>query len=297
MAALPPMPKKRSGAAAPMRWLVVLLVGLLAGCADDPSDVEPAFDDIVPEGATGVMRGVVFDGAIIPLQGVTVTEAGGAEATTDDQGRWVLTGFDASTYVLTFSKPGYAQVQAAAEVVETGDAPILKVQMAILPGTEPFVEVMQWNGHIECSWFLANVFYTGCGIGDVVGDQSRRFDMINARPHFVQSELDWTPTQVAGSNLCMRHYASSGIGGDILGDVCGANPLTFHINETKVEEVGIGNTRGIERVVWVASLTQEAPVAGVAIDQPFVIYTHLFFNFQPDDGWTFLANGPPTVPT
>lgn len=90
----------------------------------------------------------------------------------------------------------------------------------------------------------------------------------------------------------MRHYASSGVGGDILGDACGPSPQIFAIEEGKVEEVGIGNTRGIERVVWVDSLTPDAPTAGLALDQPFVVYTNLFYNQQPRPGWTFLADGP-----
>ena len=281
-----------------MRWVVALLMAtLLAGCSDEPSAVaeDEGFDDLVPEDATGVLRGV---GAIIPLEGVLVTEqASGVQTETDAQGRWVLSGLAEGTYFIGFSKPGYADAQTSGDVTATGEAPIIKVQLNVLPGTEPFVEAMQWNGHIECSWFIAIAFYTGCGIGDFIDDQSRRFDMIERRPHFVQSELDWRATQVAGTNLCIRHYASSGLGGDILGDQCGPAPLTFQINETKVEETGIGNTRGIERVVWVASWTDEAPTAGIAIDQPFIIFTHLFFNFQPDDGWTFLADGNHPLPT
>ncbi|MGB1586808.1 MAG: carboxypeptidase-like regulatory domain-containing protein [Thermoplasmatota archaeon] len=270
-----------------MRLLAVLLFALLAGCSSPaPEEPEPVFEAAPLE----AIRGVVVDGAIIPLADVRVW-SGDVETRTDSQGRFILPGFE-GTHLVQADHEGYRAV----EIQATAGPTIHQLQLLPEANTDPFVETMQWNGLLACSWTIGLAFYTGCGVGEYIDDHSRRFDMIGARPHFLQSELDWDATQIAGENLCMRHYASSGVGGDILGDACGPTPQVFALDAERIEEVGIGNTRGIERVVWADSWTAEAPTVGIALDQPFEVYTNLFYHFQPRPGWTFLADGPHPVP-
>ena len=68
------------------------------------------------------------------------------------------------------------------------------VQLTRLPGTEPYVVAMQWDGFLQCSFTVAIAFGTGCLVGDFTDDDSRRFDPIEATPEWLQSELVWEPT-------------------------------------------------------------------------------------------------------
>lgn len=287
--------------------MAMLVLVSFAGCSDPSS---PAADCAPTDGCgewggtstgagRGGIRGIVIDKTIVPIAGVNVTLVGTSTTTfTDAEGRFTFASIDPGNYFLDFTKAGFAPIQTSAEVLADVDPQILKLQMNRLPGAEPMVIPMQWNGFMACSWYIATAFFTGCGLGQQLDDDSRSFDMIDRVPTFIQTELQWSHTQPAGRKLCMRQYASSGIGGDMLGDVCGESPLAMQLEYAKIEETGIGNTRGLERVVWVASWTDEAPTAGIAIDQDFVVYTHLFHNFLPVEGWMFVNDGaPPEPPT
>src|SRR6185369_15981537 len=115
---------------------------------------------------------------------------------------------------------------------------------------------------------------------NATGDDSRRFDAIDQTSAFLQNELRWDPTQALGTNLCTRTYASKDIGGDLLGpDTCGPSPLVQRYNGTILQSTGVGAGKGIARVVYVASYVDQANAAGLALNQDFTVYTHLFYNF------------------
>ncbi len=66
-------------------------------------------------------------------------------------------------------------------------------------------------------------------------------------------------------------------------------------NLTHLEETEVGLTQGIERVVWVDDFAVDR-TAGLALEQRFTVYTHLFYNFVPDGHWTFIADGAHPLP-
>ncbi len=92
-----------------------------------------------------------------------------------------------------------------------------------------------------------------------------------------------------------RHYASEDIGGTNLGDVCGPTPLLQSFNATVLNETAVGSGQGLERVVWVDDFLVDTTL-GLAVNQQFTVYTHLFYNFAPDAGWLFIRDGPHPLP-
>lgn len=278
---------------------------VLSGCAggDPPAagtDAGAAFDGLGLEATatTGVIRGVVIDGSVVPVAGASVAlTPGDATVLSDAEGRFGFADLAAGTYFLTASKAGHTTVQASVDVVAGEAAPaatLLRLQR--LPGTEPYVVAMQWDGFMQCSFTVAIAFGTGCLVGGFTDDNSRRFDEIDDQPTFLQSELDWDTTQALGTNLCMRHYASEGIGGEVLmDDVCGPAPLMQVAGADVLNGTAVGSGMGLERVVWVDDFAVDTTL-GLALNQQFTVYTHLFHNFAPPEGWTFLADGSPPVP-
>ena len=74
-----------------MRWLALLLMATLAGCADESAPAapdEPAFDgfDLEATDDTGIIRGVVVDQAIVPIAEATVTLQSGEQTESNEGG-------------------------------------------------------------------------------------------------------------------------------------------------------------------------------------------------------------------
>src|SRR5690348_1474885 len=115
---------------------VLLLAGLLAGCASNPptstaTGPQPTFDELGLEAtsSTGVIRGLVVDDAIRPVPGVkvSVNSQPPAETTTTDQGTFGFDGLAPGTYFLQVSKPGYIAGQQSVDVVAgVAEPPIAK---------------------------------------------------------------------------------------------------------------------------------------------------------------------------
>jgi hypothetical protein len=238
------------------------------------------------------------DAAILPVPDASLMlNPGNRSTTSDEQGRFGFEGLDPGTYFVSASKAGFTPVQSSAEVV-AGDEepPATMIRLLRLPGSDPFVVALQWEGFMQCSFTVAIAFGTGCLIGGFTNDNSRRFDPVDSEPAFLQSELDWETTQALGTNLCMRHYASDGIGGEIVADdVCGPRPLVQMSNGTRMNETSVGSGQGIERVVWVDDFLVDTTL-GLAFNQQFRVYTHLFYNFEPDEGWLFIRDGAHPLP-
>jgi hypothetical protein len=280
--------------------LVILLV--LAGCAGKPK-VDPApaqFQDLglKADDGTGVIRGVVVDSAIKPIAGAVVTLVDTKEeATTDSEGRFGYSNVAPGPHFLTADKAGFGAIQTSVEVVAGETAPRATIiQMVRVPGTEPRVMMLEWHGFMQCSWTAGGAFATGCLIGSYTDDDSRKFDVIEGQPAFLQSEVLWKATQTLGTSFCMRHYASQDIGGTVLmDDVCGPSPLLQQADAARLNETGVGTSKGIERLVWVDGYgTHQGP--GFALNQKFDLFTTLFYNFVPDPDWRFVDDGPYPVP-
>lgn len=301
-----------------MRLPCLLLVAavIVAGCSGSTPGPAPAggsgttappadFSDLDLRAtkSTGVVRGVVVDATIVPVAGATVAvQPGDRNVTTDAEGRFGFSDLEPGAYLVRASKADYTAAQATVQVVAGESEP--RATMLVLDrllGTEPYVDAMSWEGYMQCSLIAAGFFFTGCMTSGVAGDDSRKEDPIGIPPDFMQSELTWDSTQALGSNLCMKHYARDPDRFEPIMDTqgrlheaCGAVPVVQSFNHTRLNETKVGEGRGIERVVWVAYAVDGA--LGLAFQQQFTVYTHIFHNFVPDEGWIFVRDGAPDVP-
>jgi hypothetical protein len=259
--------------------------------------------DLKATKTTGVLRGVVVDATIMPIAGAAVTlQPGNLSMAADREGRFGFEDLEPGAYLVRAAKEDYAGAQASVQVVAGESEP--RATMLVLErvlGTEPYVDAMSWDGYLQCSLIAAGFFFTGCMASDVTGDDSRREDPIAVPPQFMQSELTWQSTQALGSNLCMKHYARDGTDfepirdtQDRLHEACGAVPVVQSFNRTELNATHVGEGRGVERVVWVAYAVDGA--LGLAFQQQFTVFTHVFHNFVPDEGWVFVRDGSPRVP-
>lgn len=300
--------------------LVLVAAFVLAGCSGGTpetsrglrgsgsgTEAAPPADfsdlDLHATKTTGVLRGVVVDATIVPVPGAAVTVLpGNLSMSTDAAGRFGFADLEPGAYLVRAAMADYAGAQASVQVVAGESEP--RATMLVLErvlGTEPYVDALSWDGYLQCSLIAAGFFFTGCMASDVAGDDSRKEDPIGVPPEFLQSELTWDSTQALGSNLCMKHYAIDDDGFEPITDTqeraneaCGARPVVQSFDRESLNVTGVGEGRGIERVVWVAYAVDGA--LGLAFQQQFTVFTHVFHNFVPDEGWVFVTDGPPSVP-
>ena len=301
-----------------MRSLAIaaLLAGaLLAGCtssgngSDPASDSGPTFDDLDLEAtsSTGVIRGVVVDDAIRPVEGAKVALQGDSprEAVSTDIGTFGFEGLQPGTYFLTVSKPGYFASQGSAEVVAGVAEPgIVKVQLLLDADNRPYVETYVFSGFNECS--TPNL--AACGLandlGGFAGQQNVTQDNTQVRyplgkvPTWIQTEMVWQSTQALGGEMSLMY--SYGDCGGLYCDhqVTGPSPLLLVATPEDIAEIGLGEA---EPELYIRTFTgpvAEDPVGvvGVTVEQGFEYYTHVFYGYQPPEGWRFSSGDPVPQP-
>ena len=302
-----------------MRTLAIaaLLAGaLLAGCtssggnADPATGPEPTFDDLGLQAtdSTGVIRGVVVDDAIRPIAGAQVVLRGAAEreAVSTDIGTF---GFDAlapGTYFLTVSKLGYFDAQQSADVVAgVAEPAITKVQLLADAANMPYVEAYVFSGFNECS--TPNVALCGLAndLGNFGGQENLTQDNTQVRyplskvPTWVQTEMVWQSTQALGSEMTLMYsYGDCGEGFYCDHEVTGSSPLLLVATPEDIAEIGLGDAEPELYIRMFTGPVAEDPVGvvGVTVEQGFEYYTHVFYGYQPPEGWRISSGEPVPQP-
>lgn len=315
-----------------MRVLVLLIAALFAGCSEsgpaEPAEQDFGDLDLEADQATGVIRGVVLDESIVPVEGVTVAIQGGQETTTNAEGLFGFGRLDPGTYFLTFSKAGFAEVQQSTEVrAGVAQPPIVKVQLQRIPGTEPYVLAQTYTGWIACEYQYVNLLGSCDADTGVFGDpDSTVYYPIDAQePDWVQMEITWEHTQEFGKSLtmtmgaCADEYCSPyGFGDNNLCQNWGPVILWCKVGQEEstrsgfgsnylVNETGLGSgsQAGISLDMSAdcsactppgTPLCGSACGVGLILEQTFDSFLHVFYNFEPDPEWFFLEDGPHPVP-
>lgn len=353
-----------------MLVLILLALPALAGCADgdgkEPVE-EEEFKEFELEATddTGVVRGVVVDPAVVPVEGANVTLASTGETVeTTSNGAFGFSNVPPGAHFLDVSKPGYGPVQQSVQVVAGVDQPpVVKVLLTPDPTTAPYTETIQFNGLIACSFALGIVGFAACGVGPVAESTGNVFlqehEYGRVAEH-VQSEMVWDATQATGEELSLS-WTDPNDGAQVtIAAEAGPSPLTISFGREAFEQLNLtgktlwlrvfsaamGGSDPVDEDVWNdpwASSVYPAingtpvqdvgeayggicePVAGVctvdpireecvgwfvlfsgcfdwgglgaALDQEFEVFTTNFYNFQPQDGWTFVDDGPHPVPS
>ena len=280
--------------------LATFLAAGLAGCSDrgGAQDDEPT-DELGLEATdeTGIIRGVVFDEAVVPLEGVeiglTVPGAPAMATYSLANGAFGFEGLDPGVYFVTASLAGYVAVQEDVEVRAGDDSPpLVRLMLSRDPNVaDPYAFTHQFEGFLECSTpalaICEGVRLVSEDIGaNVTAEASQITYHLDSMPMWVQSELVWEPTNALGQRLALLYSWDCG---DIyLCDhwVAGTSPLLLQANGTKLAEI-LGT--GLELYIRVFSegVEETGGLAGATLEQDIVIYTTIFYGYVPPEGWRF----------
>lgn len=296
-----------------MRWLIAALLSLtaLAGCAEDTTSQplnsdEEAFSEFEGDvsDTTGLIRGLVLDPAIVPIAGVTVTiQSLGLETVTNEDGAFFFGDLDAGTYFLEANKVGYFPVQQSANVQAGVERPeIVKFQLVEDLANQPLIASFQYDGFLQCSFTLVLVGFNACGLGEIVGqplDNPLVVHDVAPNGTFVQTEMVWRSTQSLGDQLSLQY--SWGTCGTLYCDhgETGTSPIIISADEELLATMlsDPANEPGLMiRVFGTEASAAEGAGLGATIDQSFTHYTHVFYAFLPDEGWTFIEDGSHPLP-
>jgi hypothetical protein len=294
-----------------MRFMAFVALGsvLLAGCGakgdgkgDDIVD-EEVFGDTEVESDLGVIRGIVLDPTLAPVEGATVALSGHDKSvTTDSNGVFVFLDLEPGPYFLHASKPGWTGIQQSVEVVAGVDDPeVTRIMLEKVPGTEPRAFTQKQEGFISCSIGTPATIHD-CNTIDE--QKAQLFFDIQGLPTWIQTELQWESTQPAGDWL----YVIQGV------CTCEGNRPSFdnRFNETPEatsvyiaratpeflasHDAGGANGQLMIDVSASGPEPQTTNGSGIALNQDFVGYATMFYNFDPDPTWSFVADGEYPVP-
>ena len=308
----------------PRPWFVALLVtSLLAGCSGDGGggeEAEPPLPVLEATATTGVIRAVVFDDAIRPIVGATVEVMQGQESVrsmeTDESGFAGFESLQPGVYFVKASKGGlYVPAQQSTEVVAgVADPPAVKILLALRTGDLPFYQELKIEGFLECSavvgnWcFIANYYpcfaMQAAGqpcTGNLTNDNSyfvidgllRDLQRI---PDWMQGEMVWESTQALGTEMNIRFDFLSGDPGDSFTidnatSETGPSPLLIDLDREELQENEIGTER------YLAIETFHGGATSAVVEQRFTDYLHIFYGYQPPEGWRFTDEGKVPQPS
>jgi hypothetical protein len=280
----------------------LLLTVLFAGCSGSPgggaAEPEPdAFDDVEVTETTGAIRGIVVSEAIVPIADVLVALTDGRNQTTDAEGAFVFNGLEPGDYFVSASKAGYLSQQQSATVVAGGEPPITKILLPADIGAQPFSELYQWTGFLQCG---ANLIVRSANPCAFTGsDNVHVFEWsANGRiPDFAQAEAIWTGTQPAGNWLAMNFHDPNGATGtESCYTVNSESPAILNVT---MEEIVACEGEEAEKLTvrlfpGASDGTPSQPT--VLANQQYDVYIQYFFGFVPRAGYTLAADGLCDVP-
>lgn len=288
--------------ALPLALPFVLLFVAFAGCSDDPqadadalAEAERAANalNVKATSTTGVIRGVVVDQTIKPLAGALVVLANPAQnTTTTDAGVFAFEGLDAGTYFLTASLEDHTTVQQSVEVVAGVDTPdAVRVMLMSVPRGVPSITSLTAVMFISGSGWVDGVGGVTAG-GAGVMDGNWNFEVeIPLNGTVAQTELVWDMTTPLGENGRAGGGTYNDNDGVDTDTVTGPSPLIMRANATEGSDTA--NNVYYSFYAWPSA----GIPAGFHFNQKVDCYVNVFYNFMPDEGWSFVEDGPHAVPS
>ena len=200
-----------------MRWWCVLLVVLLAGCADAGAQDDPA---AATDPVAGRIHGVVVDAAIVPVEGATIALVGAdRDTTTDGDGWFVFDDVAPGTCVIEATTLIHDPVQATVQVrAGDGEPEPVKLQMERRFTQDPYLDQQEIKGYMNCGYSIGLsspciLDYTqllpvcpgGClpQLYGVSGDVRRFVVPIEEGWQSRVNEIDWAPSTGTSESLGM----------------------------------------------------------------------------------------------
>ncbi len=292
----------------------IVLSVVLAGCAGDAPATEE--EDDVPQidrvaAGKGAIRGVVIDGTVQPIEGVTVeVQESGEEAVTGPDGTFTFVDLDPGAYFLLASKPGWGSIQQSTIVeADIANPPAVRIQMLPIPGTEPAAITFKDEGFVACGWGVP-ITYGYCGEELGKEDDYHLEYIVNGEPDWIQVEIIWKNTQPASENLYLiqslcppENYESCPgtiAAGERWGEGTYQSPAVIRTPAGFMDQAKANFGKDSLDQWWVGvDVSADGPAfaTGATLDQPFVGYVTMFWNIDPDESWTFEKDGEYPVPS
>lgn len=303
-------------------WVSLAAVAalLVAGCssgAGSGGETSGPTITVKPTETTGVIKGVVVDEAIRPVEGATVSlPAVGTDparsVTTNEDGAFGFEGLKPGVYFLSVYKVLYDRVQKAVDVVAGVDPDPERIQIRRLAGLNPSWTPYKLDGYYECA-FTAIFITDSCDFGvrtaydywkeppagspppvpppfprDPLGGANTQYiDVFGNIPTIIQ-EAFWDDTvaqmmitvdETPIDNACDCSDSYFGTSGM-------AAPTYARVDR------GGGEGRLPENVTVASRGFIPFGAPEVVLAHKFVIITTLFTDYQPEEGWTFQHPSP-----
>lgn len=313
---------------------LAVVLPLLAGCSGTGGG-GAADAEVEATATTGVLRGVVVDEAIRPLLGVNVTVpmADGTTISrmTADDGLFAFDGLPPGPYVVNARKLGFLDASVAANVTAGVDVPdSVRVLMPADVLNTPAIDQYSFDGFLQCS---ATAFYAraaACnpdeaaqplcqlpgepctnGPANLTTDEFMAVHTVARQSvRFLQSEMVWEATQQGSASLRALPGSRDPASGEIndYQPFEGPSPLIMPMDGAIAQALFIGNGKDLVVRVFSGYVPGTNPPAclpsplgcpwgvGVSYEQRFQIVTHVFFGFEPPEGWQFGRDGLPPIP-
>ncbi len=281
---------------------LILVTFLVAGCSDGGKG--PAQDDgpasvqnVEVTSTTGAIRGVVIDETITPIAAALITITGlDRNASSADDGGFVVNDLEPGTYFLTASKQGFSAVQTSATVEAGVEPPVLKIVLPRLAGNQSYANTQQWSGFTQCAVSATAVFFQACGLVD---GRFINFFTIDSIPTFMQAEMFWDSTQAVTPKLQLNFYKG---GTTDWKAVAGESPLLLTAyGEEFVEAKTENATDNPMRVsppyaqcsggLLNPTTCDPQTFAIVNVNQGYEVFLTQFYGFTPRDGWLLAVDG------
>lgn len=243
-----------------------------------------------------MIRGLVVTEAIAPLADAVVElDEGARTARTDEDGLFTFIDVEPGGHRLRATMAGYFPALAELQVEADQTAPMIRLVLRAENAVTPYAQTMKWDGIIQCSF---SVLGTGGNcVPAVFGDDFSEIYQFEGRPDWVQSEMVWESTQALGEDMSIEFWCNRGPPCEadsllIIGAV-GPSPQTLILERGLIDKWQVGDP---DQILYIRVDGRSAgDVPEVVLSQPFTVYTTVFYNTVPPQGWTFVKDGEPPV--
>lgn len=313
-------------------WAALLSCAVvLAGCAQSAAPTtQTTGDGLSATDTTGIMRGVVVDMAIRPLEGATISiqKPGGEamESTSASDGSWGFDALDPGTYSVSVSRQYHVPALTVASVrAGEQDPPLVRVILEADLEAVPYVAVAKFDGFLQCGLRGGTGGVAACRIADsvapVLDDRSTYQVDVENGPLWVQGEMVWRASQPLSDQLGFYFTQFDADGnGRFMGIYplnMGKSPLLLAIDSDGVGHCFSCVETPFNMSAWarlqVTAMAGEMDATtppttvcsptgqpcltgyGVVLNQQFEVFLHFFYRTVPPEGWRFTNDGEPPL--
>ena len=250
----------------------------------------------------GAINGVVTTEAIVPIAGATVVvQPINVTVVTDSEGRFVLEGLEPGAYVVNVTHADYKPEQTTVQV--TAGKP-LEVGLVLEASRNLDPHVVQGSAQLLVSSAFCVATYCNkviTGNSEELRTHDSIYFEIDDQPTTLQVEVDWdaTVTMLGEGGLLECRVFGTDPDGSTVGaqsSQSGPSPLTLRMPGTWTDEDSGAAVTAHGLSCELSNTNGDTVPASTMVNQQADLYLHLFYNFVPDEAWTFIADGEYPVP-